>query len=72
MYSGNFDGRHDPVRSAARYYANCAKCGREQDKKRMINVYVKDGSYAPIRILCHICRDCMPELLDELEVAMPE
>ena len=59
-------------RMAPRYYANCAKCGKEQNKKRMVQVYVKNGSYAPMRILCHVCQDCMPQLLDELEVSMPE
>ena len=55
-----------------RYIGCCAKCGREGLKKRMVSLYVKDGSYSPVKILCHICRKCLPALLDELEVSMPE
>lgn len=52
--------------------AACAKCGREGMKKRMYALYVKEGGYSNLRVLCHICPDCMPVLLDELEVSMPE
>lgn len=55
-----------------KYIATCAKCGREGMKKRMNALYVKKDSYSPLRILCHICPDCMPVLLDDLEVSMPE
>lgn len=59
-------------RSADRYYGTCAKCGKEQMKKYMVSLYVKDGSYSQMKILCHICQRCLPALLDELEVSMPE
>lgn len=62
----------DLWRPSERYIAVCAKCGREGLKKNMTSFYVKDGAYAPIRILCHICPRCLPGLLDELEVSMPE
>ena len=55
-----------------KYIATCAKCGREGLKKRMAQIYVKNGAYSNMRILCHICPDCMPVFLDELEVSMPE
>lgn len=57
---------------APRYYATCAKCGREKLKKRMTAVYVKKDSYSPLRVLCHLCHDCMPSLLDQLGVPMPD
>ena len=50
----------------------CAKCGREGMKKRMFALYIKRGGYATMRVLCHICPNCMPALLDELEVSMPD
>ena len=62
----------DLWRPSERYIAVCSKCGREGLKKNMTSLYVKDGAYAPIRILCHICPRCLPGLLDELEVSMPE
>ena len=55
-----------------KYIGVCAKCSHEQLKKHMVALYVKDGSYSPVKILCHICRPCLPALLDELEVSMPE
>lgn len=54
------------------HIAICAKCGKEGLKRNMTSLYVKDGTYASMRILCHICRRCFPQLLDELEVSMPE
>ena len=62
----------DLWRPHEKYIAICAKCGREGLKKNMVSLYVKDGSYSVMRILCHICRRCMPVLLDELEVSMPD
>lgn len=61
-----------PSRKADRYYGFCAKCGKEDEKRFMTSIYVKDGGYAPMRILCHICERCLPVLLDTLEVTMPE
>lgn len=52
--------------------AICAKCGNEGMKRSMTALYVKTGVYDPPRILCHICERCLPALLDELEVSMPE
>lgn len=62
----------DLWRPNEKYIAICAKCSKEGLKKNMTSLYVKDGSYAPMRILCHICPRCLPVLLDELEVSMPE
>ncbi len=50
----------------------CAKCGKEDMKKNMIGLYVKPDVYDPPRILCHLCTRCLPVLLDELEVSMPD
>ena len=61
-----------PSRKAARYYALCAKCGKEDEKRFMTSIYIKDGGDARMRVLCHLCERCFPQLLDELEVSMPE
>lgn len=66
------DGRFSPVRKAERYYALCAKCGQEREKRFMAQIYIKGNGYAPMRVLCHICQRCLPALLDELEVSMPD
>lgn len=52
--------------------AICAKCGNEGLKRNMTGLYVKPDVYDPPKILCHICERCLPVLLDELEVSMPE
>lgn len=57
---------------AERYYSNCVKCGREGLIKHMSSIYIKADGFSPMRILCHVCPDCLPVLLDELEVAMPD
>lgn len=55
-----------------KYIAICAKCGKEGLKRNMTSLFVKDGAVSTMRILCHICRRCFPQLLDELEVSMPD
>lgn len=52
--------------------AICAKCGKEHMKRNMTGLYVKTSVYDPPRILCHLCDRCLPVLLDELEVSMPD
>lgn len=49
----------------------CAKCGKEQAKKRMTAIYIKSSTSNP-KILCHICGNCLPALLDYLAVGAPE
>lgn len=75
MQNPNYDPWRTPLgytRYAPRYYAVCSKCGEEKEKKRMMALYVKRGSYAQVRVLCHFCESCFVALLDELGVAMPE
>lgn len=55
-----------------KYIGFCAKCKREGLKRNMKSLYIKDGSYGPVRIMCHLCPQCLLQLLDELEVSMPE
>lgn len=55
-----------------RYYALCAKCGQEREKRFMAQIYIKENGYSPMRVLCHICQRCLPAQLDEWEVSMPE
>ena len=49
----------------------CAKCGRQKLKKSMATLYVKEWPFNP-QTLCHVCEDCLPGLLDFLDVSMPE
>ena len=66
------DGRYGPVYGAPRYWAPCAKCGEEKLKRDMTTLLVKTGVYGTPKKLCCICDSCLPVLLDELEVSMPE
>ena len=50
----------------------CAKCGKEMMKQRMTALYVKESPYVNPMILCHVCGDCLPGLLNHLGVGMPE
>ena len=63
---------HEMWRPADKYITVCAKCGREGLKGKMNSIYIKADKYSPMRILCHICQRCIPALLDELEVSMPD
>ena len=55
-----------------RYITVCAKCGKEGLKRNMSTLLVKKDVYSPVRTLCHVCPRCMRQLLDELEVSMPD
>lgn len=57
---------------APSWVATCAKCGKEGYKRSMVALLVKTGSYSTPRTLCHVCKGCMAQLLDELEASMPE
>ena len=35
-------------------------------------IYIKARSQSQVKVLCHLCDRCLPVLLDELEVSMPE
>lgn len=57
----------------SRYYSNCVCCGREGRIKKMYCIYARPPeNYAAPKLLAHICPECMPKFLDDLEVAMPE
>lgn len=56
-----------------KFICNCAKCGREGLKRNMYTLSIRaPRNYASPRTLCHICPNCLPALLDDLEVSMPE
>lgn len=57
---------------APQYTARCAKCGEKGYKREMTSIHVKTGSYDPLKKLCHVCQRCLAQLLDELEVSMPD
>lgn len=50
----------------------CAKCGREMMKRRMVALLVRERHSLNPATLCHVCHDCLPGLLDYLDVGMPE
>lgn len=59
-------------RGSEKLIASCAKCGREGLKRNMATILAKESGYRPVRTLCHLCPRCFPQLLDELEVSMPD
>ena len=65
-----FDRRKRSGWSGQRYGV-CAKCGKEMLKRNMTALMVKESSYVNPALLCHVCQDCLPELLDLLDVSMP-
>lgn len=57
----------------ARLYGQCAMCGREKLKRLMYTVFIRKpqpGDSNP-KTLTHLCRECMPALLDFLAVSEP-
>lgn len=52
-----------------KYIAVCPLCGEEFLKKHMEVLYIKHGAYDNPRVLCHICQDCLPKVLEELGVS---
>ena len=61
----------DPL--AYNYIANCAKCGKRRMKRDMTAVYTKrGGKEGKMKILCHLCRDCLPDALEYLGVSEPK
>lgn len=54
-----------------KYIAACAKCGRDGLKRNMVAIYIKNGAYSNLKIMCHFCPDCMTQFADELGVAIP-
>ena len=53
-----------------KYIGYCARCGRRGLKRNMTALYTKVGR-DPVRVLCHLCRDCLPGTLEHLGVSMP-
>lgn len=50
----------------------CNKCGRHISKRDATKILVQSGTYGTPKTLCWLCDRCLPSLLDELEVSMPE
>lgn len=59
-------------RGCEKHIATCAKCGREGLKRNMATILAKENGRSSVRTLCHLCPRCFPQLLDELEVSMPD
>lgn len=54
------------------YLGTCARCGREGLKRNMVTLSVRVGKAGSFKKLCHLCPDCLPQLLDFLAVSIPE
>ena len=54
------------------YPGVCAGCGKEDEKRRLKALYVRHSNYDPLRVLCHLCPDCMGGLLGQLQIHPPE
>ena len=59
-------------RGSERFIGTCAKCGREGLKQKMATVLIRKNGHSSVKTLCHLCPNCLPRLLDELAVSMPE
>jgi len=55
------------------YIANCGKCGNRHLKRDMTAIYIKPGGRnGKMKIMCHLCRECLSDALDSLGVAEPK
>ncbi len=55
-----------------RFNCKCNKCGKAGQKSKMPGLYLRKNANDSHRILCRICPDCLPHLLADLGVKMPE
>lgn len=65
---------HEILNSLAHnWVGNCGKCGTRRLKRDMTSIYIKPGGpEGKMKLLCHLCRDCLPDALDALGVAEPK
>lgn len=54
-----------------RFIAICAGCSREGLKRNMHAIYIKAKGDMQVKVLCHICDRCLPQLMDKMEISMP-
>ena len=55
-----------------RYNGNCVLCGESGPKNTIPALYLRKTTVDSHRILCRICHKCLPLLLADLGVEMPE
>ena len=55
-----------------KWVGSCVRCDRAGLKKNMVTLYVRDGGKSPVKLLCHLCPECMASVLDKLGVSMPK
>lgn len=60
---GIYDASRDLVCSCEKYIAQCAGCGKEMLKKRMVTMLIKRG-YSNPKTVTHLCEDCFISFLD--------
>lgn len=58
----------DPFRPPDLHVAFCADCGKEDLKRNMETLYVKDHHTASPKVLCHLCKGCFRELVSGLDI----
>lgn len=56
----------DPFRPPENFVGVCAECGKEDLKRNMKTLYVKE--YGTIRVFCHLCDECFQEWVNGLKV----
>lgn len=55
-----------------KYPSVCYRCDKRGEKKDFIPLYVRMSSYDSHRIIARLCRDCLNEFADELDITLPE
>lgn len=55
----------DPFRPPENFVAFCANCGKEDLKRNMKTICVKE--YGTIQVFCHLCDECFEKWADSLE-----
>lgn len=56
----------DPFRPPEPFVARCADCGKEDLKRNMKTICVKD--YGTTKVFCHLCEGCFAEWVSGLDI----
>ena len=54
-----------------RYIAACTRCGEIGLKRHMKALHIRVDNSGTMRLLCHVCEKCMPEVLGYLGAGKP-
>lgn len=59
------------IKKHERLYGQCTRCGREYRKLAMYAVYIKPPHSANLKVLTHLCENCMADALEWLGTSEP-